>query len=133
MKAELVRLEADHPELATADSPTRRVGDDRLEGFETYRHRLPMQSLDNTYSEEELRAFHERLVRASGSDDLRYVVEPKIDGVAVSLTYESGRMVRAVTRGNGTEGDDITENARGIRSCPNAWLEKPTRRHRDSR
>jgi DNA ligase (NAD+) len=118
LKAELVRLESDFLELARTDSPTLRVGDDRLPGFETYRHRLPMQSLDNTYSEEELRAFQRRLVRALDCEVLSYVVEPKIDGVAVSLTYESGRFVRAVTRGNGTEGDDVTDNLRSIRSLP---------------
>jgi len=118
LKAQLFRLETAYPELDQGDSPTRRVGDDRLPGFEAYRHRLPMQSLDNTYSVEELRAFHQRLVRALDCEVLCYVVEPKIDGVAVSLTYESGRFVRAVTRGNGTEGDDITENVRAIRSLP---------------
>lgn len=118
LKAELIELETAFPTLAREDSPSRRVGDDRLPGFLTYRHRLPMQSLANTYSEEEMRAFHQRLVRVSEQEDLQYVVEPKIDGVAVSLTYEDGRLVRAVTRGNGTEGDDVTENVRGIRTLP---------------
>ncbi len=118
LKAELIRLETVWPDLARNDSPSLRVGDDRLPGFETWRHRMPMQSLLNTYSEDEMRAFHQRLVRASERDDLQYVVEPKIDGVAVSLTYEGGRLVRAVTRGNGIEGDDITENVRGIRALP---------------
>ncbi len=77
-----------------------------------------MQSLDNTYSEAELREFHARLVRLLGREDLAYVVEPKIDGLAVSLTYEKGRFVRAVTRGNGVEGDDVTANARTIHSLP---------------
>ncbi|RKX30112.1 MAG: DNA ligase (NAD(+)) LigA [Verrucomicrobia bacterium] len=120
LKAELVRLEAAFPELDQGDSPTRRVGDDRLPGFATYRHRVPMQSLDNTYSEEELHAFHQRLIRASGDENPIYVVEPKIDGVAVSLTFEEGRFIRAVTRGNGVQGDDVTENVRGIRSLPKA-------------
>ncbi|MEZ5275390.1 MAG: NAD-dependent DNA ligase LigA [Opitutaceae bacterium] len=118
LKAELADLEGSYPEQAAGDSPTQRVGDDRLPGFEHYRHRVPMQSLDNTYSEEELRAFHERLVKVLGREDLRYLVEPKIDGVAVSLTYEDGILVRAVTRGNGVEGDDVTENIRLIRSLP---------------
>ncbi len=118
LKQELIDLEAKFPELASADSPSERVGDDRLEQFESYRHRLPMQSLDNTYSEEELRAFHNRLARLFGSDDLAYIVEPKIDGVAVSLTYERGQFLRAATRGNGIEGDDITQNVRTIRSLP---------------
>ena len=77
-----------------------------------------MQSLDNTYSEAELRAFHQRLVKLFGREDLAYVVEPKIDGIAVSLTYEKGAFVRAVTRGNGVEGDDITANAKTIRTLP---------------
>src|SRR5690606_2839478 len=118
LKQELIDLEAKFPELASADSPSERVGDDRLEQFKSYRHRLPMQSLDNTYSEEELRAFHNRLARLFGSDDLAYIVEPKIDGVAVSLTYERGQFLRAATRGNGIEGDDITQNVRTIRSLP---------------
>jgi len=119
LKAELARLERTFPELARDDSPSRRVGDDRLPGFQTCRHRSPMRSLDNTYSEDDLRAFHQRLARAMGRESLEYVVEPKIDGVAVSLTFEAGRFVRAVTRGNGLEGDDVTENIRGcIRSLP---------------
>ncbi len=118
LKRELADLEAQFPELKAAESPTDRVGDDRLEGFATYRHRQPMQSLDNTYSEAELRAFHQRLVKLFGREDLVYVVEPKIDGMAVSLTYEEGRLVRAVTRGSGIEGDDITANARTIRTLP---------------
>ena len=118
LKRELADLEATHPEYAASDSPTQRVGDDRLPGFAHYRHRLPMQSLDNTYSEAELRAFHERLVKVLGRGDIQYLVEPKIDGVAVSLTYEKGRLIRAVTRGNGIEGDDVTENIRLIRALP---------------
>src|SRR5882762_4357107 len=118
LERELKELEKRFPQFATKESPTVKVGDDRLEGFSTYRHRQPMQSLDNTYSEEELRAFHQRLVKLFGRDDLAYVVEPKIDGLAVSVTYEKGRFVRAVTRGNGVEGDDITINARTIAALP---------------
>jgi DNA ligase (NAD+) len=121
LKRELADLEERFPAAALAagvDSPTTRVGDDRAEGFKTYRHRQAMQSLDNTYSEAELREFHARLVRLLGREDLAYVVEPKIDGLAVSLTYEQGRFVRAVTRGNGVEGDDVTANARTIHSLP---------------
>lgn len=117
-KRELAELEQEYPELHAKESPTARVGDDRTSGFETYRHRLPMQSLDNTYSEEELRAFDQRLRKAFGVEELTYFVEPKIDGVAVSLTYEKGRFVRAVTRGNGVEGDDVTRNVRTIRGLP---------------
>jgi DNA ligase (NAD+) len=118
LKRELADLEAQFPQFKAADSPTARVGDDRLAGFAAYRHRQPMQSLDNTYSEEELRAFHQRLVKLFGREDLVYVVEPKIDGIAVSLTYEKGALVRAATRGSGFEGDDITANARTIRTLP---------------
>ncbi|MGA3007581.1 MAG: NAD-dependent DNA ligase LigA, partial [Opitutaceae bacterium] len=120
LKRELADLEAKFPDIAkaTGESPTARVGDDRLEGFTTYRHRQAMQSLDNTYSEAELREFHQRLVKLFGREDLAYVIEPKIDGLAVSLTYESGRLVRAVTRGNGVEGDDVTVNAKTIHSLP---------------
>jgi DNA ligase (NAD+) len=121
LKRDLASLEAKFPEAAKAagaESPTERVGDDRAEGFVTVRHRQPMQSLDNTYSEAELREFHARLVRLLGREDLSYVVEPKIDGLAVSLTYEKGRFVRAVTRGNGVEGDDVTANVLTIHRFP---------------
>ncbi len=119
LERDLADLEKAFPQFAVAKaSPTTQVGDDRLDGFVTYRHRQPMQSLDNTYSEEELRAFHQRLVKLFGREDLAYVVEPKIDGLAVSVTYEKGKLVRAVTRGNGVEGDDITANARTIYSLP---------------
>src|SRR5581483_9863048 len=120
LRRELADLEKKFPQFAPAGSPTERVGDDRLEGFQTYRHRQPMQSLDNTYSEAELREFHARLVRIFGREDLAYVVEPKIDCLAVSLTFERGHFVRAVTRGNGVEGDDVTVNARTIHSLPHA-------------
>lgn len=118
MKRELEGLEARFPELSAGSSPTAQVGDDRTEGFVTYRHRERMMSLDNTYSETDLREFHGRLVKLLGREDLSYVVEPKIDGLAVSLTYEGGQFVRAVTRGNGVEGDDITANVRTIASLP---------------
>ena len=118
LKRELADLETEFPQYRAVDSPTTRVGDDRLAGFAAYRHRAPMQSLDNTYSEAELRAFHQRLVKLFGREDLAYVVEPKIDGIAVSLTYENGGLVRAVTRGNGIDGDDITANAKTIRTLP---------------
>jgi DNA ligase (NAD+) len=121
LKRELAALESKFPDAAKAagaDSPSTRVGDDRAEGFKTYRHRQAMQSLDNTYSEAELREFHARLCRVLGREDLSYVVEPKIDGLAVSLTYEKGRLVRAVTRGNGVEGDDVTANALTMKGLP---------------
>ncbi|HEY4989110.1 MAG TPA: NAD-dependent DNA ligase LigA [Opitutaceae bacterium] len=121
LKRDLADAEAKYPGAAKAlglDSPSATVGDDRAEGFVTVRHRQPMQSLDNTYSEAELREFHARLVRLLGREDLSYVVEPKIDGLAVSLTYEKGKFVRAVTRGNGVEGDDVTANALTIKALP---------------
>ena len=121
LKRELPDLEERYPQAAgraEGESPTARVGDDRTEGFQRYRHRLPMQSLDNTYSEAELREFHVRLARLLGRDDLAYCVEPKLDGLAVSLTYEKGRLVRAVTRGNGVEGDDVTANALTLHGLP---------------
>ena len=118
LKRELAEWEREFPQWATPDSPTTQVGDDRLAGFVTYRHRQPMQSLDNTYSEIELRAFHQRLVKLFGREDLDYVVEPKIDGLAVSVTYENGQLVKAVTRGNGVAGDDITNNVKTIYSLP---------------
>ena len=121
LKRELAGLEARFPQAASAagpESPTEIVGDDRAEGFRTYRHRQPMQSLDNTYSETELREFDARLARLLERESLNYVVEPKIDGLAVSLTFERGKLVRAVTRGNGVEGDDVTANALTIHSLP---------------
>jgi DNA ligase (NAD+) len=118
LKRELAALEAARPELDIGSSPSSQVGDDRTEGFQVYRHRERMMSLDNTYSETEIREFHDRLVRDLERDGLAFVVEPKIDGLAVSVTYEKGELVRAVTRGNGIEGDDITANALTIRSLP---------------
>jgi DNA ligase (NAD+) len=124
LKRELADLEVRFPELALGESPTGRVGDDRSEGFVRVKHRLAMTTLDNTYDENELREFHARLVKALGSNELAYTVEPKIDGVAVSLTYENGKLTRAVTRGDGEEGDDVTANVRTIRGLPHSL--KPT-------
>lgn len=118
LKRALADLEAANPELPLDTSPTLAVGDDRVEGFATYRHRLPMQSLDNTYSEDEFLAFVARVEKGLELGNARFTVEPKIDGVAVSLTYEMGELVRAVTRGNGIEGDDVTANVRFIKSLP---------------
>ena len=118
LKARLAELEAAHPEFNLDASPTQAVGDDRLEAFESYTHRKPMLSLDNTYSREELLEFGRRLEKRFPERKLRYLVEPKIDGVAVSLTYEQGRFTRAVSRGNGTEGDDITQNVRHLSDLP---------------
>ncbi len=113
---ELQDLEAKHPEYVHEDSPSRRIGGEVLDGFEKVEHNLPMLSLANAFDEEELFRFDERLKKTGKS--LTYVVEPKIDGLAASLIYENGRLVRAATRGNGTVGEDITHNVRTIKSVP---------------
>lgn len=118
LMAELTALEQANPELVTADSPTRRVGGAPLAGFETVSHRVPMLSIDNTYSPGELRAFDERVRRGLGGQQPVYVAELKIDGVAMSVRYEDGRYARAATRGDGERGDDVTANVRTIRSLP---------------
>ncbi|MCK4341245.1 MAG: NAD-dependent DNA ligase LigA [Phycisphaerae bacterium] len=115
---ELRELEAAHPHLITPDSPTQRVGERPLEGFAHVRHALPMLSIDNTYSAGELREFDTRVRKGLGDEPYEYVVDPKIDGVAVSLRYEDGRFVLGATRGDGTTGDDVTQNLRTIRSIP---------------
>lgn len=125
LKAQLAQLEAANPEFDFGSSPTKSVGDDRLDAFESYRHRIPMLSLDNTYSAEELIEFGQRLQKRFPTHSLTYLVEPKIDGVAVSLTYENGQFVRAASRGNGIEGDDITSNVRNIRNLPNSIQNAP--------
>ena len=114
----LRELEAEHPELSSPDSPTQRVGGAPLEGFETRVHRVPMLSLDNAYSFEELEAFDVRVGKALEAGSYRYVAEPKIDGLSISLLYRDGRLVEAVTRGDGVQGDVVTANVRTIRSVP---------------
>lgn len=125
LKEKLAELEAANPEFDFSESPTQTVGDDRLDTFESYRHRKPMLSLDNTYSAEELIEFGRRLKKRFPNRLLGYLVEPKIDGVAVSLSYEDGHFVRAVSRGNGIEGDDITQNVRGIKGLPQSIRNAP--------
>ncbi len=115
---ELEGLEALHPDLATPDSPTRRVGGAPAEGFETVRHRVPMMSLDNVYSVEDLEEFGRRLEKLLPDREISYVAELKIDGLGISLLYRDGRLEQAVTRGDGVQGDDVTANARTIRSLP---------------
>ncbi len=142
---ELEDLERSHPELADESSPTQRVGGQPIAGFKTVRHTVPMQSVDNTYSTAELRAWHQRVLKGLGApadsqaghgeqeaddlfssakkqkahgDRIAFVCDPKIDGVAISLRYEAGRLVRAVTRGDGEKGDDVTAKARAIRAIP---------------
>ncbi|MGZ4826163.1 MAG: NAD-dependent DNA ligase LigA [Terriglobales bacterium] len=115
---ELKKLEAEHPDLITPDSPTRRVGGKPREGFVKVRHSSPMLSLDNAYNEEELRDWDRRVHELSGAKDIEYVCELKMDGLSMALHYEGGRFVRGVTRGDGTTGEDVTENVRTIRSVP---------------
>ncbi len=112
---QLADLERKHPELA---GPDLGIGDDKSEGFQQADHKAPMLSLDNTYDEADFRAFGDRLYKALGGAGLEFIVEPKVDGVAVSLTFEKGQFVRAVTRGNGTRGDDVTANVSLIREIP---------------
>ena len=116
MMRELQDLERAHPEYADPNSPSVRVGSDLTAEFETVRHRYPMLSLGNTYSLEELHDFIDRIEREVGATD--YVCELKFDGTAISLTYEHGRLLRAVTRGDGVAGDDVTANVRTVRSVP---------------
>jgi DNA ligase (NAD+) len=127
---ELERLEAEHPDLVTPDSPTQRVAGRPIEGFETVAHLVPMLSLDNTYNEDELRAFDERVRKGAGTGDapVAYVAELKIDGLSIALTYEHGRLVRGATRGDGSRGEDVTPNVRTIRAIPLSLRDGPKRR-----
>ncbi len=115
---ELADLEAEFPQFASPDSPTRRVGGAPLKAFAQVTHRAPMLSLDNTYSEDEVADFYKRLERLLPNEQIPVVIEPKVDGVAVSLLYENGTLSYAATRGDGTVGDDITQNIRTIKSVP---------------
>ena len=114
----LKKLEADHPDLVTPDSPTQRVGGAPREGFQTVRHKTPMVSLDNAYSFEELRDFDRRVRELTGRSKVEYVAEHKFDGLSLSLLYEKGVFARGVTRGDGMTGEDVTPNVRTIRSVP---------------
>src|SRR5438067_486629 len=125
---ELEKLEAEHPDLVTPDSPTQRVGGRLVEGFATVEHKVPMLSLDNAYNEEELRAFDERVRKGAGlGADVKvaYVAEMKIDGLSIALTYENGRLLRGATRGDGTRGEDVTHNVRTIRAIPLSLADGP--------
>lgn len=114
----LEKLEVEHPELDRPDSPSHKVGGAPIAGFETVQHRLPMLSIENVYSEEEVHEFDQRIRKLMGVDELEYTVEYKVDGVALALVYESGRLTQGVTRGDGQSGDDITANARTIGGVP---------------
>ena len=118
MYHELLDLEREHPDLVTPDSPSQRVGGKPLEGFESVRHAIPMMSLDNTYSADEVRKFVERVQKLLPEEKLEWTVEPKVDGVAISIRYEDGVLVQAVTRGDGTTGDDVSANIKTIRGLP---------------
>lgn len=114
----LKELEAAHPEFASPDSPTQKVGGEPIAGFVTVEHRVPMLSIDNVYTDEELAEFGVRVQKIIGPDPIEWLVEYKVDGVALSLIYEKGRLVRAVTRGDGRRGDDVTHNARTMHGVP---------------
>lgn len=118
LKAALEALLKKHPEFEATQTSLFSVGDDRVEGFQSFKHRLPMLSLDNTYNKGDFLTFAERLETQFANEDFQLTIEPKIDGVAVSVTYENGIMTRALTRGNGTEGDDITQNVKLIKDLP---------------
>ena len=114
----LKALEAAHPELVTADSPTVRVGGTPREGFQTVRHARAMLSLDNAFSYDALRDFDRRVREGSGKEKIEYIAEHKFDGLSISLQYAGGKLVRGVTRGDGTTGEDVTPNVKTIRSIP---------------
>jgi DNA ligase (NAD+) len=115
---ELQAIETQFPDLLTPDSPTQRVGGAPLEGFTQIRHSVPMMSLENTYSEEELAAFFARLQKGLGREQIDCVIEPKVDGVAISIRYENGVLKHGATRGDGQTGDDVTNNLKTIRTLP---------------
>src|SRR6201747_15614 len=114
---ELIALETEFPELIDPDSPSQNVGGEITKEFKTVKHRWPMLSLGNTYNEQELVDFDQRIRKAIG-DNFEYVCELKFDGLSMSLTYEHGKLVRAVTRGDGTQGDEVTTNVRTINTIP---------------
>jgi len=114
----LKELEEKYPQFITPDSPTQRIGGKPLEGFQTVKHKVPMLSMDNTYSEDEIKDFDRRVRKLLPKEEVHYVVELKIDGVSVSLIYENGIFVQGATRGDGYQGDNVTQNLRTIRSIP---------------
>src|ERR1700755_1413276 len=114
----LKKLEAEHPELVTPDSPTQRVGGKPREGFVKVPHSIPMLSPDNSYAEEELRNWERRVHELAGRKDIEYVCELKLDGMSLALRYEEGKLVRGITRGDGNIGEDVTSNVRTVRSVP---------------
>jgi DNA ligase (NAD+) len=115
---QLQELENQYPEFDDPNSPTKRVGSDISEGFKQFAHKYPMLSLGNTYSEGEVQDFYERAQRFLNDDQIELVCELKYDGTSISLTYENGKLVQALTRGDGEKGDDVTTNVKTIRSIP---------------
>ena len=115
---ELQALEERHPELRSADSPTQRVGGEALSAFTQVQHEVPMLSLGNVFSEEELTDFDRRCREGLDIDEIEYIAEPKLDGLAISLLYEEGLLVRGATRGDGTTGEDVTPNVKTIGGIP---------------
>ena len=126
MMQKLKKLEAEHPELITPDSPTQRVGGEALKEFSQVRHEVPLESLADVFSFDELYSFGQRM-DSSIEERHRYCVEPKIDGLSMSLEYENGVFVRGATRGNGLIGEDVTENLRTVRSLPLRLTDAPER------
>src|SRR3546814_676882 len=119
MLEELARLETEFPQFASADSPTQKVGGEIIKSFQTVTHRYPMLSLGNTYSEQDLLDFDKRIKKLIG-EHFEYICELKFDGVAIGLTYRDGKLAQAVTRGDGTRGDDVTTNIKTIKNIPNS-------------
>jgi DNA ligase (NAD+) len=118
MMARLIEIETQNPALCTADSPTKRVGAPPLDAFESAAHSIPMLSLDNAFEDADVLAFHSRNVKNLEFEKIFYTAEPKLDGLAVELTYAKGILVRATTRGDGINGEVITENVRTVKSIP---------------
>ena len=125
LMVELRRLEEDHPSLVTPESPTQRVGASPADGFDQVQHRLPMLSLGNAFNEDDLQAWYRRVKGLLDDADFDLVCELKIDGLAVSLTYQDGVLVQGATRGDGTAGEDVTQNLRTIRTIPMSLLGEP--------
>ena len=119
----LEELEAAHPEEVTPDSPTQRIGGKLLEGFSTYTHAVPLESLQDVFNAEEVAEFCQRMEEALG-EGVEYSVEPKVDGLSVALEYRDGVFVRGATRGDGLVGEDVTENLKTVRSIPMTLPEK---------
>ncbi|HVJ69438.1 MAG TPA: NAD-dependent DNA ligase LigA [Caulifigura sp.] len=133
MLKRLEQLEREHPELDSPDSPSHKVGGAPIAGFTTVQHRIPMLSIDNEYDEAGVREFDQRVRKTLGGDAVDYTVEYKIDGVAITLIYEHGRLVQAVTRGDGRQGDDVTHNVRPMRSVPDRLVVDRKAAHGDER